>query len=185
MTQAFNLAQLANNLNTSGQLDATDGLFGVLPVANGGTGGLLPVANGGTGRSTLTANNVILGNGTTAVQLVAPGTSGNVLTSNGTTWASVASGGFGTGQTWQVVSRSSGVSYTNTTGKPIGLFVEGSTGFGYNGGYFTAVIDGNAFSGTWGFSSSVPASIFIIVPPGSVYSYIQNYMASWSVQELR
>jgi hypothetical protein len=48
----------------------------------------LPVANGGTGRATLTANNVILGNGTTAVQQVAPGTSGNVLTSNGTTWTS-------------------------------------------------------------------------------------------------
>lgn len=31
MTQAFNLAQLANNLNTSGQLDASDGLFGTLP----------------------------------------------------------------------------------------------------------------------------------------------------------
>ena len=32
MTQAFNLSQLANNLNTSGQLDATDGLNGL--VAN-------------------------------------------------------------------------------------------------------------------------------------------------------
>lgn len=38
MTQAFNLALLANNLNTSGQLDATDGLSGAVPVANGGTG---------------------------------------------------------------------------------------------------------------------------------------------------
>lgn len=50
--------------------------------------GVLPVANGGTGASTLTANNVILGNGTSAVQFVAPGTSGNVLQSNGTTWVS-------------------------------------------------------------------------------------------------
>lgn len=47
-----------------------------------------PVANGGTGRSTLTANYVLLGNTTTAVQMIAPGTSGNVLTSDGTTWAS-------------------------------------------------------------------------------------------------
>jgi len=54
------------------------------------------VANGGTGRSTLTANYVLLGNTTTAVQMVAPGTSGNVLTSNGTTWAS-ASANFGRG----------------------------------------------------------------------------------------
>lgn len=50
--------------------------------------GTLGVSNGGTGASTLTLNNVILGNGTSAVQFVAPGTSGNVLTSNGTTWSS-------------------------------------------------------------------------------------------------
>jgi hypothetical protein len=50
----------------------------------------VPVAQGGTGLATLTANNVLLGNGTSAVQAVAPGTSGNVLTSNGTTWESAA-----------------------------------------------------------------------------------------------
>ncbi len=38
MTQAYNLSQLANNLNSSGQLDATDGLTNAVPVANGGTG---------------------------------------------------------------------------------------------------------------------------------------------------
>jgi len=53
-----------------------------------GVTGTLPVSNGGTGAATLTSNNVILGNGTSAVQFVAPGTSGNVLTSNGTTWQS-------------------------------------------------------------------------------------------------
>jgi hypothetical protein len=53
-------------------------------------GSALPVASGGTGASTLTANNVILGNGTSAVGFVAPSTSGNVLTSNGTTWTSAA-----------------------------------------------------------------------------------------------
>jgi hypothetical protein len=49
------------------------------------------VSSGGTGRSTLTANNVLLGNGTSAVGFVAPGTSGNLLTSDGTTWTSAAS----------------------------------------------------------------------------------------------
>jgi hypothetical protein len=53
-------------------------------------GSALPVASGGTGATTLTANNVLLGNGTSAVQAVAPGSSGNLLTSNGTTWASAA-----------------------------------------------------------------------------------------------
>lgn len=57
--------------------------------------GTLPVANGGTGATTITANSVILGNGTSALNanLVAPGASGNVLTSNGTTWTSAAAGG--------------------------------------------------------------------------------------------
>jgi len=79
-------------------------LAGTLAVANGGTGttsttfvnaatnvtGTLAVANGGTSLATLTANNVILGNGTSAPLFVAPGTTGNVLTSNGTTWQSTA-----------------------------------------------------------------------------------------------
>jgi len=59
-----------------------------LPDANINFTTGLGVANGGTGATTLTANNVILGNGTSAVQFVAPGASGNVLTSNGTTWQS-------------------------------------------------------------------------------------------------
>jgi hypothetical protein len=61
-----------------------------IQVANSAT---LPVSAGGTGAATLTANNVILGNTTSAVQFVAPGTAGNVLTSDGTTWASTAPGG--------------------------------------------------------------------------------------------
>jgi hypothetical protein len=59
--------------------------------------GVTQVANGGTGASTLTANNVILGNGTSTPSFVAPGTNGNVLTSNGTTWVSAAAGGGGGG----------------------------------------------------------------------------------------
>jgi hypothetical protein len=112
MTQAFNLAQLANNLNTSGQLDGTDGLSGTVPIANGGTG-----------RSTLTANNVLLGNGTSSVNFVAPGTSGNVLTSNGSTWTSATVPAIGVGQTYVTYSvgteRQFGTTYTNSTSKPI------------------------------------------------------------------
>lgn len=63
--------------------------------------GTLPVANGGTGATSLTSNNVLLGNGTSAVQAVAPGTSGNVLTSNGTTWQSTAPAG---GGAWEYIS---------------------------------------------------------------------------------
>ena len=50
----------------------------------------LVVSSGGTGRANLTANSVLVGNNTTAVNFVGPGASGNVLTSNGTTWVSQA-----------------------------------------------------------------------------------------------
>lgn len=66
------------------------------PITSSGTlamtysGTALPVANGGTGATTLTANYALLGNGTSAPQMIAPSTSGNVLTSDGTTWASTA-----------------------------------------------------------------------------------------------
>ena len=53
----------------------------------------LAVASGGTGAATHTANNVLVGAGTSAVTSVAPSTSGNVLTSNGTVWQSSAAAG--------------------------------------------------------------------------------------------
>jgi hypothetical protein len=52
------------------------------------TSGTVAVGVGGTGIGALTNNNVILGNGSSAVKFVAPGTAGNVLVSDGTTWTS-------------------------------------------------------------------------------------------------
>lgn len=92
----------------------------------------LPVASGGTGATTLTANNVVLGNGASAVQFVAPGTSGNVLTSNGTTWTSSAPAGFpvGTRMTF------------NQTAAPTGWTKDTSTD---NAGF--RLVSGNVSSG--------------------------------------
>jgi hypothetical protein len=83
--------------NGTGQLTfasvSPGGTTGQIQFNNAGVfGGVtaVPVANGGTGATTLTANNVLLGNGTSALQAVAPGTAGNLLTSDGTTWVSQA-----------------------------------------------------------------------------------------------
>jgi len=81
-----------------------------------GVTGTLPVANGGTGAATLTANNVLLGNGTSALQAVAPSTSGNILTSNGTTWVSSApGGGFAAGTLMMFVQTAAPTGWTKST----------------------------------------------------------------------
>jgi hypothetical protein len=82
MTQAFNLSQLANNINTSGQLNAAAGLYNQVAVANGGTG-LATVATG----------NILVGAGTAAMTSVPAATTGNVLTANGTAWVSQSASG--------------------------------------------------------------------------------------------
>jgi len=85
-----------NTLSAPGAIGSATpntGAFTTLTLTN-----KLAVAQGGTGLATLTANNVILGNGTSTPSFVAPGASGNVLTSNGTTWAST--NGSGLAKAW-------------------------------------------------------------------------------------
>lgn len=48
----------------------------------------IPASQGGTGRTTLTANALIVGNGTGQVQFVSPGASSEILLSNGSSWIS-------------------------------------------------------------------------------------------------
>ena len=150
MAQARNLSVLAGNVSSSG---------------------VTSVAGGGTGSVTLTANNVLLGNGTSPLQVVAPGTSGNVLQSNGTTWTSAASalpspGTSGNvlqsnGTTW--VSSASNPGYTGVTGQvftssgtftvPTGITRVKATvigGGGGNGNYYPPFDTNNPSAGAPG-----------------------------------
>jgi hypothetical protein len=107
-------------------------------------------AYGGTGLTTLTANNVILGNGTSAVNFVSPGSSGNVLTSNGTTWTSAI----------PAVEFASGTRLTfNQTAAPTGWTKDTSTN---NAGF--RLVSGSVSSGgsldfTTAFSSSTAVTV--------------------------
>lgn len=104
-TSAIPLSQLDSNFstaitigNTAVQLGNTVTTLNNMTMANvtiSSVSGPITAAQGGTGQTSLTANNVVLGNGTGTVLFVAPGTSGNVLTSNGTTWTSTAAGSSG------------------------------------------------------------------------------------------
>jgi len=178
MTQAFNLSQLANNLNTAGQLDATDGLVGAVPVANGGTG-----------RSTLTANNLIAGNGTGSVNQIAPGASGNYLVSNGTSWASGAPTsitnfiiGFGSSYTGNLYpsSRTNGVNYTNSSATRPLVVVWGFSNQPFNGTidiYLngTKITNANLYGSLGGFT--------LIVPPLATYRVEPSNASILSWQE--
>jgi len=135
----------------------------------------LAVADGGTGASTLSANAVLLGNGTSALQTVAPGTSGNILKSNGTTWTSAAAttvSGLGlNGEVWNDVtaSRSSGTTYTNSRSYPIAVSAGGSAA---NSGPAIRAYVGSVLVSyfNWQFNGAGARSgAFIIVPPGSTY----------------
>lgn len=145
-------------------------------IAGGSITGItdLTVADGGTGVSTIPANAVVLGNGTSAIQTVAPSTSGNILTSNGTTWTSaapVAVSGLGlNGETWQSPTRVKNTTYTNSLSYPIMVSVY-MTGNGANSngvltvaGTTVAQCQGDTTNGA---SSSTMTAI---VPPGATYS---------------
>jgi len=114
-------------VGTNLSIDGSGVLSADLSAAN--ISGTVAVGKGGTGATTLAANNVLLGNGTSALQVVAPGTSGNVLTSNGTTWTSTT-------------PAASGVPYTGATGA-VNLGVHGLTANGVTVGRGAASMSNN------------------------------------------
>ncbi|CAB4242160.1 hypothetical protein UFOVP83_9 [uncultured Caudovirales phage] len=158
MTQAYNLSQLANKVNSSGQLDITSGVSGALPVANGGTGS-----------ATLTANSLLVGSGTGSVGTIAPGTAGNILQSNGTTWASTVAPV--TGQNIVVFNAS------GTWTVPASVTKALVTVYGAGGGcgsYFASSAGRFATGGPGGFAlvmmTALPSTVAITIGTGGTIS---------------
>lgn len=175
-TQVASTAFVKNSIDALGTIGTMAAQAASSVAITGGTiTGItdLAVADGGTGSSTLAANAVLLGNGTSALQTVAPGTSGNVLTSNGTTWSStaLATKGLGLGgETWNNVtgSRSFNTLYTNSRSYPIAVSASTSCSTGSN---ITAYVDGMQIAFfSWQFNGCGSfGGTFIIVPPGKTY----------------
>ena len=211
MTQAYNLSQLANNLNSSGQLDAQDGLVNAVPIANGGTGasnqatarGNLDVPSTSGSGATGTWNIAINGNATTATNAANATTAATVSTtvsstatgttqSNGDNSARLATTAYvqnmslGWGQTWQDVtaSRVFNTNYTNSTGKAIMVCVVVVSA---GGGYDPTWVIGGVTIGRFGATTNngVYNMTTVIVPPALTYNLTATSASLANWYELR
>jgi hypothetical protein len=169
-TAAIPLANLDSNFataitlgNTAVYLGNTTTSIGNLSLTNvtiSSVSTAITPAQGGTGLTTLTANNVILGNGTSNVTFVAPGTNGNVLQSNGTTWTSV--------------TPTAGVSLSanNTwTGTQSFVGTSSATAIVLNDAAEVATVSATAATGTINYD----------ITTQSVLYYTSNASANWTV----
>jgi hypothetical protein len=131
----------------------------------------------------------IVDNAVTAPKVAgANGTSGQLLQSDGDgtmSWVTVDTGGLGVSQSWQNVtgSRSSGTTYTNSTGKPIQVMIttykvgsSASTDF-YVGGVYIGQTDGAGTNDVGNYTTTS-----FIVPDSTTYSVSGDFQV-WA--ELR
>jgi len=122
-----------------------------IDLGTGDLTGVLPVGSGGTGATSLTANGVLLGNGSNGLTALTPGTTGSLLQSNGTgappswvatsglsagnaasllggTWAAPGAIGSGTANTgaFTTLTASGGVAVSSLTTNGGVLYTNGS-----------------------------------------------------------
>jgi hypothetical protein len=128
MTQAFNLSQVANNANASGQINASVGLFNAVPVANGGTGATtasagkvnLQVITSATGSEILPVGTTAQRDGTPQAGFIRFNSDFTSFEGyNGSAWGSIGAGAKGGGNNQVFFENDTNVTsdYTITTGK--------------------------------------------------------------------
>ncbi len=178
-TSSIPLSQLDSNFatgitlgNTTVYLGNTTTSFGNVTLTNvtiSSVSTAITPAQGGTGLVTIPANNVILGNGTSNVTVVAPGTSGNVLTSNGTTWSS---------STISAASVSAAGSTTQVQYNNAGAFA-GSANLTFNGTTLTAAGLSGPHNGTVGATTPSTGSFTTLAASSTVSGTgFSTYLAS-------
>lgn len=110
------------------------------------------VANGGTGVNSITAGALVVGNGTSAVQVIPPGTAGYVLTSTGSAWQATAPSGGGGGIT--------SISFQTGTAMGLSFTVGGGPATVTSSGQ-TVLLDGILALGKGGTGTSSISSGFV------------------------
>jgi hypothetical protein len=211
MTQAINLANFSNSLDSSGGVPPTQ-LNAVVPVSKGGTNASttanartnLGLAIGsdvpsptGTGASGTWSINVT-GNAGTATNPQGGGSfitssnigsqsvsfatnSTNATNATNATNSTNATNVIGNGQSWQAVTRTAGVTYTNSTGKPIMLSIYIS---GVPGSFIRLTIDGVVGIAQTSTNQTGSLCATAIIPNGSTYIQSGN-TATQAAYELR
>lgn len=128
MTQAFNLSQVANNANSTGQINASVGLYNAVPVANGGTGSTtstnakiaLAVITSSTGSEILPVGTTAQRDGTPQAGYIRFNSDYSSFEGyNGSSWGSIGAGakGGGNNQVFFENDQTVTANYTITTGK--------------------------------------------------------------------
>ena len=141
-------------------------------------GAALPVASGGTGSTSLTANSILIGNGTSALLGLAPGTSGNVAISNGTTWTSATVTSF----TGTVVASSGSTISDGTTAFAIGYLAIPQNAQSSN--YTLVLIDSgkHIYSTNSGAQSiTIPTNASVAFPIGTAFTIVNNGTTSITI----
>lgn len=168
MTQAYNLAILANAVDSSGKLNVGTNSTGVLPVANGGTGTATPSLVAGTNISITgtfpnqTINNTSTASGTVTSVATGNGLQGGTITTSGT--LSVACPTFNTvgsycfavvGNGFTQVSATAGSNYS--VGGNSNQIQVATLAFNNDNG-LPAISGGTGISGTWKYMGNTYGS---------------------------
>lgn len=90
---------------------------------------------------------------------------------------------FGKGQSWQTVTRTSGVTYTNSTGKPIIVMAFGVSNNVDNG--ISGAVNGDIATWSSFEESGTDLNISFVVPPGSTYKVTAYNVSTHTVKEYR
>lgn len=91
---------------------------------------------------------------------------------------------FGKSQSWQAVTRLNNTTYTNTTGKPIVLYMTGVTATA--AGFVAIAIDGlRVATNSYATTGTAAVGCVAVIPPGASYAVTWGDMSSTVAREYR